>query len=499
MLKEGINLIVESKSRSFLGLCFCFILGVAIFSLNNTNYWQIYLFVILFITLFFLIIYWSNKIVRYCLLCGLFFISGGLRFFLSIPSNNDNNISYYNGHTINFVTKVSQEVVSKENSTQVVVSSEKIQNKNVSGKVLLYLPPYSDLKFGDKISVECLLKKPEGSETFINYDKYLARNGVWSQCSWPKILKLYSKPSWIENIINNFYNFKQQVQSKVDELWVEPESALMSGLLYGARASFSAEVSNDFSRTGITHIVAISGYNISIIANILMGGLLMIGLNRRRAFWFAIIGIILFVLFTGASASVVRAGIMGVIVLLATQMGRLSRIGNVLVFTAALMLLLNPFVLVWDAGFQLSFLSTIGLIYLAPIINAHFANNIKNKWLASLKENFISTISAIVITLPLILFQFGRLSIVAPLANMIIIWIIPYLMLVGFVSIILSFIFFPLAQLVAWVAYLGLKYVIIMSHTLASWSLASVKFSVSFVVMIFLYGLILLWIYKKSE
>ncbi len=474
-------------------------MGVAIFSIDAEAVdWQYYLFVLLLTILFFLIIFWNNLILRFLFIGGIFFILGGLRFFLAVPNFQEDKINFYNGHTVDMVGKISQEVTVKENNNQAVISVLTVDNKNVTGKVLLFLPPYADLQFGDMVRVDCQLKKPVGSDSFINYDKYLARNGIWSQCSWPKIKKIPYNSSWIEKIIVIFFNFKQQIQNQVDKLWVEPESSLMAGLLYGARAGFSPEVNNDFSRSGITHIVAISGYNISIIAKVLVGGLLMIGLNRRRAFWLAVMGIILFVLFTGASASVVRAGIMGVIVLLASQMGRLSRIGNVLVFTAAVMLLFNPYVLVWDAGFQLSFLSTIGLIYLSPILNNYFVLNIKNIYIKSLVENFITTISAIIVTLPLILFQFGRLSLIAPLANLLIIWTVPYLMLIGFVAIVLSVLFFPLGQMVGWVGYLGLKYVIMMSHYLAAWELASVSFSVTVWEMFFLYGLIVFWVYRRT-
>ena len=475
-------------------------MGVAIFSIDVEVVDRQYnLFIFLFITLFLLIIFWNNLIARFLFIGGIFFILGGLRFFWSVPSFQEDNIIFYNGHMVDMVGKISQEVAIKENNNQVVVSVSTVNGKKVTGKVLLFLPPYTDLQFGDVVQVKCQLKKPTGSDSFVNYDKYLARDGIWSQCSWPKIKKLSYNSSWIEKIIIIFFNFKQQIQNQVDELWVEPESSLVAGLLYGARAGFSPEVNNDFSRAGITHIVAISGYNISIIAKVLLGGLLMVGLNRRRAFWLALLGIVLFVLFTGASASVVRAGIMGVIVLLASQMGRLSRIGNVLVFTAAVMLLFNPYVLVWDAGFQLSFLSTVGLIYLSPILNNYFVLNIKNIYIKSLVENFITTISAIIVTLPLILFQFGRLSVVAPLANLLIIWIVPYLMLVGFVAIVLSVLFFPLAQIVGWVGYLGLKYVIIMSHYLAAWSLASVSFSVTVFEMLVLYSLIIYFIYRRTN
>lgn len=500
MIKEEFEKVIKSKSRAFLTLCFCFIIGVAIFSLNSQiNDWQYYLYLLLFIDLFLLIVFWQKIIVRSIFIGVLFFLIGGLRFCWSVPSLNENKLIYYNGHSVEMIGKISKEVIVKENSNQTVLSVYKVYNENVTGKALLFLPSYTDLKYGDLVKVDCKLQTPEGSDSFVNYDKYLARDGVWSLCSWPKIEKLSYRTSLLENIFINFYNFKQSIQAQVDKLWVEPESSLMAGLLYGARAGFSTEVNSDFSRAGITHIIAISGYNISVVANVMMGLLLTIGLSRRRAFWWAILGIVIFVLFTGASASVVRAGIMGVLVLLASQMGRLSRIGNVLMFTAALMLLFNPFVIIWDAGFQLSFLSTLGLIYLSPILNKYFAVDEKRVILKSLAENFITTMSAIIATLPLILFQFGRLSLVAPLANLLIVWIVPYLMLIGFIAIILSMVFFPLAWLVAWVTYLGLKYVIIMAHYLSSWPLASVSFTVPLWVMIVLYSSIIFYIYKYAK
>ena len=500
MLQMGIDKIIKSKSRAFLTFCFFFILGVSVFSwITNESNLKFYLFYILFFDLLLLIFFWSNFKKRFFTICCLFFILGGLRFCLSIPNFQENNLIYYNGRNVQMVGKVSNEIVIKENNNQVVVTVSSVYGKKVTGKVLLYLPSYTDLKYGDLLKIACQLKKPIGSESFVNYDKYLAKDGIWSQCNWPKIEKIFYQTNWFDKIVSNFFVFKQSFQARVDSLWVEPESSLMAGLLYGARSGFSAQVNNDFSRAGITHIVAISGYNISVVSKILMSLLLLIGLNRRRAFWFAIFGIILFVIFTGASASVVRAGVMGVIVLLASQMGRLSRVGNVLVFTAAVMLLFNPFVLVWDAGFQLSFLSTMGLVYLAPILIQYLSVDDKKIILKSLTENFITTLSAIIFTLPLILFQFGRLSLVAPVANLLIVWIVPYLMLAGFIAIVLSVIFFPLGWLMAWIAFLGLKYVIIMAHTFSSWPLASVNFSISFLSMIVLYSLIAYFIYKYAK
>ena len=159
---------------------------------------------------------------------------------------------------------------------------------------------------------------------------------------------------------------KAQVQTQLEKLWPEPESSFMAGLLYGSKSGLPKELSNNFSRTGITHIIAVSGFNITIIASVLMTLAIAAGLDRRRAFWLVVGAEIFFVVFTGLSASAVRAGVMGVLALTAQYIGRTSRIGNALAFTAAVMVLVNPYVLLYDAGFQLSFLATIGLVYVSP-------------------------------------------------------------------------------------------------------------------------------------
>lgn len=498
-MSGGETKIYFSKSRTFLAFCFCFILGVGIFSTQTIDKnWQFFIycgFLGIIVLLFF---YWNQLKYRFVLLCLLFFILGGLRFYSAVPAKTMSELSYYNGQYVVFSGVILEEVVQNVSGSRIILNATSLGNKKIFGRVLINLPLYPDLNFGDKVTVSCDLKTPEGKDDFINYDKYLARNGVWSVCdARARIEKLNYEHSFIQNLYIKFFGLKQNLQSRVNELWPEPYSALAAGLLYGARSGFTQEVAGDFSVVGLTHIVAVSGYNISIIAAVLMSLFIRLGLDRRRAFFVVIGGIILFVLFTGASASVVRAGIMGSIVLLATQLGSQSRVGNVLVFTAALMLLMNPFVLIWDTGFQLSFLSTLGLIYISPILN-NFGIDNKNIFLQILTESLATTLSAIIATLPLILFQFGRLSVVAPLANILILWIVPFLMLFSFLSIIFSYVFYPLGLIMAFPTYLGLKYVIITAHYLASWPGASLVFSLPLWAMIVIYVLLLIYVKNKN-
>ncbi len=488
-----------SKSRTFLAFCFCFILGVGIFSAQTMDKsWQFFIYCVFLALVILLFFCWQNLKYRFGLVCLLFFILGGLRFYLAVPRKTIDQLSFYNGQYIVF-SGVIQEIDETISGNQIILRATELGSRKVSGGVLINMPLYVDLKFGDRARVSCDLKTPQGKDNFLNYDKYLARNGVWSLCgARAKVEKLNNENSFLQKIYIKFFDLKQHLQNRVNELWPEPQSALAAGLLYGARSGFTQEVSQDFNRVGLTHIVAVSGYNISIIAAVLMNLFIKVGFDRRRAFFAVIVGIILFVLFTGASASVLRAGIMGVIVLLATQLGRQSRIGNVLVFTAALMLLMNPFILIWDAGFQLSFLSTIGLVYISPIIN-NFGIESKNKFLQIMIESLCTTLSAIAATLPLILFQFGRLSLVAPLANVLILWIVPFLMLFCFLAILFSYIFYPLGIVLAFPTYFGLKYVIITTHYLASWPWASVEFALPLWAMVAIYILLVVYVKNKNS
>ncbi|EKD43284.1 MAG: hypothetical protein ACD_72C00367G0003, partial [uncultured bacterium] len=137
----GIDKIIKSKSRAFLTFCFFFILGVSVFSwITNESNLKFYLFYILFFDLLLLIFFWSNFKKRFFTICCLFFILGGLRFCLSIPNFQENNLIYYNGRNVQMVGKVSNEIVIKENNNQVVVTVSSVYGKKVTGKVLLYLP-----------------------------------------------------------------------------------------------------------------------------------------------------------------------------------------------------------------------------------------------------------------------------------------------------------------------------------------------------------------------
>lgn len=483
---------MEGKNKKLLLFCTAFLGGVAFASVVGYPEFQT-LLVSFFILLFFSISFWNHKILQLIFLASLFFLLGIARYTFAFP-----NLTSLPKEPQTFTAYISAEPDVRIDGVRYIVRRNKIQETRYKReKYYIKTELYPRYSYGDELHITCRLERPEPIEDF-RYDMYLARFGVFALCKNPKIEKIGEGESKGEGkggviLYRGIFKLKDHIAERVNQLWHEPHASFMAGLLYGYRGGLG-ELNDLFNKTGVTHIVAISGYNITIIATILSTLCVHILIPRKKAFWFVVSQIALFVIFAGMSASVVRAGIMGIITLLAKQMGRLSRVGGVLLLSAVIMTLANPFILIWDAGFQLSFLSTVGLVYMTPIIEPRFS---KLPDFLGIRESFVSTIAATLATLPLILSQFGRLSIVSVVVNVLILWMIPVMMGVGFFAVLGSFIFKPIGIVLAWVGWLGLSYIILIVKWFAALPFASVQFSFSPVMMVLTY-VMMAWLIVRA-
>jgi len=301
-----------------------------------------------------------------------------------------------------------------------------VRPKDHSQYVRVTTSKYQNYFYGDRLLVQGKVTEPKSDSDF-DYKAYLLRWNTYALMSYPKIIVLKTGQGhwWVRWLVVIKYVFIRQVNKVLSAV----ESNLLLGILIGARKALPDEVINNFNSTGVSHVIAISGYNISILASSLT--FLDRRIGRRANFWLTLIVILAFVIMSGASASVVRAALMGGLVLLSSRVGRLYAITPSLCAAAIGMLLLNPRILYWDASFQLSFLATCGVVYIAPLVES-----LTEKWpsLLGVKSIIVTTMSAIVATLPFMLYQFGRLSIVAPLVNILILPLVPTTMLFGFLT-----------------------------------------------------------------
>jgi competence protein ComEC len=490
-----------AKSKIFLYGCIFFILGIFIASIFPFD--LSFIIFILFISLMFLVLGIKN---RYFLRSGIFILVlflGILRYQVSLPVNTADKIYFYNGQKIEFVGLINKESDQRGDLTKYEIKTEQIlidsKWQKISGKVLVTNYLYPEYKYGDLIQINCDLQKPEKINDF-SYDKYLSRYDIYAICYYPKIEII--KENRGNFLLANIYRLKNYFISRLNRALPEPQSSFLAGLLIGAKKSIPADLQSAFNKTGTTHVVAVSGFNITIIVSFLMLILNSLSIARKKAFWLVNMGLVIFIIITGLQASILRAAIMGFLVLLASYLGRLSQVINALVLAAAIMLLFNPKLLVFDLGFQLSFLATLGLIYLQPILSKIFKiDNLKNAFLkVVLGDYFATTMAAIIMTTPIILFNFGKASLVAPLANILVLPFMPIAMLLGFMAGILSLINLTLGWIFGWAVWLVLSYIIWVLNSLASLNWAYFEFpKISFYLMIFLYFFIIIIIYRNKK
>ncbi|MEK7478522.1 MAG: ComEC/Rec2 family competence protein [Patescibacteria group bacterium] len=291
------------------------------------------------------------------------------------------------------------------------------------GDISVRLSPYPEYKYGDVVKISGKINKPD--EQYGNY--YLSRS-IFGAINFPKIELLEkNKGNFIKA---KLFLFKEKIKDVFKTSLSKEKSAFLAGITIGAREDFSKEFKEKMSLSGTTHLVAMSGYNITVIAWA-VGLVFASFFSNAASFYLSVLTITLFVLMAGAEASVVRAAIMGTIGLFAIQAERLFNPRNAIVIAAFIMVLFNPRVLVFDVGFQLSFAALLGMIYLSPVLKN--ALKIKSKGFFSWKENAVNTLSAQIMAMPILLSSFGFFSLSSLLANVLILEFIPITMGIGFV------------------------------------------------------------------
>ena len=300
----------------------------------------------------------------------------------------------------------------------------------------------------------------DGKRPF-DYGKFLAKDDIYHTLSFAEVSVLSSGHG---NVIKDLlFKIKKSFVTKTKEILAEPYASLLSGLIVSGKVAMPKNILEEFQRAGVIHIVVLSGYNITIIAEFMR--------TVFRSARFSIIGIILFVIMTGAEATVVRAALMVLTVILAKMFGRKFSPSRALLVAAFIMLLENPKILVFDPSFQLSFLATIALIYVVPIVEKYL-KKVPEK--LGLRTTIATTIATQVTVLPLLIYSIGNVSLVSLPANILILFFIPATMLVGFIATLIAYVSGVLALPFSYATHLLLAWILGVSHYLGNLSFASI-------------------------
>lgn len=359
----------------------------------------------------------------------------GLWRFEAARTDTDPLLAARVGETTVLEGVVSEEADERETHTNLVVDVATVLDasgrpQNADGRVMVVVPRFPTFFYGDRMRISGTLSLPENftdektGRTF-NYRSYLAKDGITYRMFQPEMTLLESGKGNPAKAI--LFKFKNALLHNISRAVPEPESSLLGGLLVGAKHSMPERILEDFKTAGVIHIVVLSGYNLTIVADAVMKFFSF----APRLLSFALGGtsIVLFAVMTGAGATVVRASIMALLALAARATGRTYEITVALVFAGFLMLAHNPRILAFDPSFQLSFIATLGLIYAAPAIEKRLTFLTKA---FGLRDIVAATLGTQLAVLPLLLHMTGKLSIVSLPANLLILPLIPLTMLSGF-------------------------------------------------------------------
>jgi len=323
------------------------------------------------------------------------------RYFTTLPV-------YKTGDTVRITTTILSDPIKYPSSQYLKV-----------GGLKTYLPNYPEITYGDKIIVQ-------GT---VNNDKL----------DKPKLIKILDDKSFGSNFRNSVISFYQQVLP-------DPEAGLVAGTVLGAKGTLTQEFWDQVKIAGVAHVVVASGTNVTFVVSFLMGVLTLI-LPRRKAILFVILGIILYLFLSGFDAPLIRAAIMATVVFVGQETGRLVSTWRVLIMTAGIMLVVNPDWLI-DIGFILSFVSTASLMLFEKRIRE------KLKFVPEvLKEGLSTSLAAQIGVAPILFVTFGQFNILSPIINALVLWTIPFIMILGGLGGVAGLIFPFLGKMILYLCY----------------------------------------------
>lgn len=347
--------------------------------------------------------------------------------------------------------------------SSVLYDNAAVPSRSYKGKIIIRLPTGGGIKSGDTVFFSGVLEKIKNSSSF-DYAQYLRMEGVYASMRNPDwavktsaTLNSRKIPARILAAINNR---RVYVQKRIERLWPSSTAALMSGLLIGDASGFSDAEKQTLRVSGIYHIVAVSGSHIVLITNLMLPVFSRLGFGKKPAAAATILTVLFFVVFIGAPSSAVRAWIMGSLSLFARCAGRQASMHSTLLAAASVMLALNPLLLFYDAGFQLSFCAAMGLGLFTAKIEQRMS--FIPEWLG-MRKNAAATLAAQIATVPVSVFHFRFVSLVAPLTNFLVLPCIEALTVIGALSFASSFVSAELARLPVLVVHALSAYVLAVS------------------------------------
>jgi competence protein ComEC len=395
-----------------------------------------------------------------------------IRFVYVFGVDNKEIVNKYSSQSVEILGSISDEPLVKDFTKIFTLKTTKINDDNLEIYIKVQTDRYAELEYGQKLKLKGKLSKPfnfksNGGRTF-DYINFLLKDGIYFEMKKPIIERVEGGGGGF--FAKNLFKIKQGFLKNIKRVLGEPHSALAGGLVVGEKSALGKDLIDDFRKAGLIHIVVLSGYNITIVADTIRR--ILSFLPRTIGIGLGGFGIVAFGILVGGGATVVRSCVMALIGLLATLLRKDYNVSKALFVAAALMLIQNPLILLYDPSFQLSFLATLGLILLASPIEKK-VGFITEKF--GIRGLVASTLATQIFVSPYILYMMGQLSIIGMIVNILVLPIIPATMLFVTLTGLLGSISYFTSEITGWVSHILLSYELFMVRFFAHLPFASIN------------------------
>ncbi len=411
------------------------------------------------------------------------FVAGGLRYVDQRPPDEPSGIALHNeAGDVRFRALVSDEPDVSGRTQRVQLSVREVLEDGrwtpTTGGVLLRAGRYPQYQYGDVLELSGELETPPSFPDF-DYRDYLARQGIVSLIAFPDEARMIETGEG-NRLLAAVHGVRRQLGDALARTLPEPQAALAQGIFLGQRSAIPEDLTEAMNATGTSHLIAISGHNVSLVAALIITSLAWL-IGRRQAAVAALIAIAAYTVLTGASPTVVRAAIMGGLFVAATLAGRPGSAGTSIAFAAALMTGWDPLV-IEDISFQLSFAAILGIVYLSPVFQERAAGLLSARGIDAsegglagfLVESTSLTAAAVFATMPLLALYFDRVSVVTFAANLLLVPAFPLILASSALTAAAGSVWEPLGHVTGWVSWAALTYMIEVARFFASVPLAAI-------------------------
>ena len=426
-----------------------------------------------------------KKLLLTAALMILALLGGIIRYQAAVPVVNDKSIQFYNDKTaIELKGTVSRAPDVRDKSTHLYLSGLEMKTpegwQKLNGEILIFVPRFPIYNYGDELLIKGKLETPQAIDNF-NYPGYLANQGIYSTMLSPKTYligtgKGFRPLAWV-------YALRNRLSEAMAATIPEPQASVAQGMILGIKSNVTPDLQNNFIKSGTVYILVISGSQFNIVAGILLAtGIWLFGKRRFFYIWPALGAIWIYALLTGMGPPAIRAAVMVSIFLFADLLGRQKSAMTAIGFAAAVMAAITPKIL-GDASFQLTFLSVAGIALITPRLQAWGKKIIAAKlgeegffvktvnWVA---DSLCVTLGVTIAIWPLMVYYFGIFSLVSPLASLLVLPALPYLLGSGTMAAVFGIYLLPFGQIVGWLAWLAASYMLLVINGFAKLTFSAI-------------------------